>query len=423
MGLSMKKIITTSFCKLLALFLFLTLSNLVFGQIQILEDGNPTGTSITGCAPLNVTFRANDEGANREYQWDFGDGNSTVRANYATIGTASRIFTLPDSDPDFTEPYTITLRVTNATTDAVISTHTATVTVQSVPEPIFIANPREGCLVGGVHTVEFTAPAGYAAYDWEFGDGNSANTNANIYTHNYTAQGDFTPSLIVTDAQGCRASYNAPPSEQISISNSFNVGIQLVGDDFSCTTPHTVTVRATSLPAPPEAPLSIVWDFDGASSAVNTGTEEYEITWDTPGTKTVSFEAEQNGCYQTRMTQNIRIEQINATFTINNASGCAPLRSQFRNTTANLPNNQQIATWRIFDDGGILIEEIIRDGTAGDNVTTLNYDFPDPDTNFEVELHVQDANIPPSCESTSSRQAIQVFSEVTANFTANSTFS
>ncbi|MFQ5999426.1 MAG: PKD domain-containing protein [Candidatus Bathyarchaeia archaeon] len=125
------------------------------------------------------------------YRWDFGDGT---------------IFTIPD--PVTTHNYTtvgdynVTLTVTDD--EALTDTTWAVVTVRDYPVASFTYSPATP-IVG--ETVTFNAslstPNGgtITSYDWDFGDGNSANVNVSTTTHVYTTAGTYNVTLTVTDSE------------------------------------------------------------------------------------------------------------------------------------------------------------------------------------------------------------------------------
>jgi PKD repeat protein len=130
------------------------------------------------------------------YSWSFGDGQNgtgtTTTHAYAATGD-----------------YQVTLVVTDnegaqASVQQVIHIAAA---AQKPPVAAFTFTPQEPTIV---QEVTFTAEGSYdpasvkpksiTAYAWNFGDGETG--TGEITTHRYTAEGDFTVTLSVTDNDG-----------------------------------------------------------------------------------------------------------------------------------------------------------------------------------------------------------------------------
>ncbi len=122
------------------------------------------------------------------WDWNFGDGspNSTVQNPvhiFPSLGT-----------------YNVTLIVTNGScADTIINT------INAVSEnPDFMADRLADCHDA---TITFAAininATNIVNYLWDFGDGFSMNTSSPAAVHTYTASGNYTVSLTITDINGC----------------------------------------------------------------------------------------------------------------------------------------------------------------------------------------------------------------------------
>lgn len=162
------------------------------------------------------------------YKWDFGDGkpsvtttNPSVTHSYPiTANTYNMIFTvnpIPASQPCGNScPYTEVRGV-------------------SVPgQPGVVVGNAPGGTVGGSYTVtsgftyrvvtgrvvQFDGGASGGAtpytFHWDFGDGTKVNDTGGTVTHTYAADGSYTATMSVTDANG-KAS--APSSATMAFSN------------------------------------------------------------------------------------------------------------------------------------------------------------------------------------------------------------
>jgi len=131
-----------------------------------------------------------------DYEWDFGDGTTSTVANpthsFAAEGT-----------------YTVTLTITDAGGD----TDTATIEIIVGNDPPTIGGlTATPTAPGPGDTVTLTAtnvtdPDGDAIdrYEWDFGDGETAETTEGNTTHVYTTSDTFTVEVVAVDARGARS--------------------------------------------------------------------------------------------------------------------------------------------------------------------------------------------------------------------------
>ena len=149
-------------------------------------------TPLSGEPPLAVTFRDTSQHADDEplqVSWDFGDGGTAAGEEVShTFGAGTFV-------------------VTQAVSDGV-STSTATRTIvvlapNQAPTASISRSPATG---DAPLTVEFDgsgssdADGAIMAYEWDFGDGATETGASGSYT--YTAPGDYTVTLKVTDDRG-----------------------------------------------------------------------------------------------------------------------------------------------------------------------------------------------------------------------------
>ncbi len=163
------------------------------------------------------------------WDWNFGDGNTSVVQNpvhsYAAAGT-----------------YTVTLKVT---TDKNCSkTSTKTITINSRPQAEFIE--PSVCLADTY--AQFTDNSSIASgtinfREWDFGDPGSGPLNTSNATnpqHSYTATGSYNVRLIVRSNMGCRDTI----TKTIFVNGSFPVADFSVAPGTMCVND---TVRITNL--------------------------------------------------------------------------------------------------------------------------------------------------------------------------------
>lgn len=143
----------------------------------------------TNCtAPFSVNFTNNAAGAS-SYNWNFGDSVTSA------ISNPSHTYTTPGS-------YTVSLTVGNSF---------GCLNTKTIPAYIVIGGISAGFTVDSTHgcspfTVIFTntstSNVPITNYQWTFGDGGTS-TQANP-TYTYQTTGNYTPRLIITNADGCK---------------------------------------------------------------------------------------------------------------------------------------------------------------------------------------------------------------------------
>jgi PKD repeat protein len=163
---------------------------------------------LTGCTGVTCSFDGSQSwGGNGpiSHSWDFGDGTTgsgaTATHSYAAPGT-----------------YTVALTAEDATGVSGTQNISVDVITNLPPTAAFIYGCSERqCTFNG--TGSFDPDGSIQTYFWSFGDGETSGSAAgSILTHTYTATGDFTVTLIVTDDAGASGTHqhvvnivNAPP--------------------------------------------------------------------------------------------------------------------------------------------------------------------------------------------------------------------
>ncbi|MFH1321977.1 MAG: PKD domain-containing protein, partial [Bacteroidota bacterium] len=138
---------------------------------------------ITGCAPLEINFSDNTNGAVSWY-WDFGDGNSSVLQN------PTHNYTLPGS-------YNVSLviELSNGCTQVIQDFNILNIQGSS---PGFEVTPDQ-C---SPNIVEFTDTSFNAvSWFWDFGDGNTSSQQNPV--HLYNNSGSYPVYLTITTPGGC----------------------------------------------------------------------------------------------------------------------------------------------------------------------------------------------------------------------------
>jgi PKD repeat protein len=165
-------------------------NQLYVDNINVIEFQPPvaqfTASAETVCQGETVVFTNNSSGPNLTYLWTFGTGASPATSTQA--GPITVTFNQPGN-------FTPALTVTNA---AGQSSASSNLTVNPDPVASFTFEQNLG-------EITLTNTSQYGdSYFWDYGDGGGSFTGDAIHTHSYTADGDYTVSLTVTNACGSK---------------------------------------------------------------------------------------------------------------------------------------------------------------------------------------------------------------------------
>ena len=226
----------------------LTATSISFGCIDSIThvvniDSLPVPTISSnvafGCVALAVNFSNTSTNANF-YQWDFGDGNSSILLapshTYVTTGI-----------------YNVTMIATNL--NGCVDSSQLSINVYPKPTAGFTLSSNYSCSFPA--TVNFTnTSSGAVGYQWDFGNGAiSSLTNP---TSAYSSNSSNTITLIVTSSFGCSD----------TATNNFSVYqppiASFTPDIYSGCAPLSVSFNNTSLSS-----TNYLWNFGDGDTATN----------------------------------------------------------------------------------------------------------------------------------------------------------
>lgn len=216
--------------KLTACFLLLTLGTILGAQ----PVANFSVDKTSGCSPLTVAFTDLSTGSPTAFEWDFGNGNTSV------IKSPSATYTNPGT-------YTISLKASNASGNNTI-TRTALITVFKSPVADFTMSSTGGCapLLVNFTSTSVQGSGAINKYVWDYGDGNLDNGTATTPSHTYVSSGVRTLSLTVTDVNGCKSTITKTNAINVTQTHTVNfTGSNVVG----CSPPLTSTFTPAVTPA------------------------------------------------------------------------------------------------------------------------------------------------------------------------------
>ena len=162
-----------------------------FNQNIVISDYSSGFTApLTGCVNSAVAFTDASTVGSNQWNWDFGDGQTSTQQNPSNVYGAPGV-------------YTVTLTSQN-TGSGCSDFMTQDITINALPTPSFTVDISSGC---APLTVTYTNTSfGGVTYDWDFGNGNSF-SGANPLPQVYTTEGSFSVSLTMTDPNGCSATF------------------------------------------------------------------------------------------------------------------------------------------------------------------------------------------------------------------------
>ncbi|HLO72034.1 MAG TPA: PKD domain-containing protein [Flavipsychrobacter sp.] len=283
-------------------------ANVAYSQVPV---ANFSASTTSGCSPIVSNFTDLSTNTPTSWYWDLGNGSTSTLQNPSTT------YINPGT-------YTVTLIATNSN-GADTQVFTNYITVAPSPTVMFTADSTPSCQVP--RTISFTnnsvaGGTGTTTYLWDFGDGNTS-TSANP-THTYTAFGNYTVTLLVTNGNSC--SKSLIKSNYIKILPKPTASFTATGNN-SCTSPVTTTFTNTSTGA-----ISYDWSFgDGGTSTATNPTHTYTAN----GSYTVRLIATNAaGCKDTFTSSSlVNIGAPNASFNVSSLSVCTGKTVNFTNTS------------------------------------------------------------------------------------------
>lgn len=206
------------------------------------------------CTGENIQFTYSSDTIGKEFDWDFGDGSTSILPNpvhaYGNEGL-----------------YTVNLHVQQYICDNDTS---RVIEVNPLPTPDFSADVLQGCLPVEVQFQDQTADvAPGATYEWTFGDGNTSGQQNPA--NQYTTPGLFTVSLTVHNTARCAATSTKPNYIQANP----NPVAKFEADPW-ITTLDTPDIDFSDLSASDSTITGYEWDFgDGTTSTEENPTHTY----------------------------------------------------------------------------------------------------------------------------------------------------
>ncbi|MEM8486621.1 MAG: PKD domain-containing protein [Bacteroidota bacterium] len=228
-------------------------------DIDVVENQDPvasfTATQVSGT--LDVDFDgagSTDDGTITDWDWDFGDGNT------GTGETAVHTYAAPGT-------FTVSLTVTDdAGASNTVTSDVEVVDPNAPPTAAFSATQVAGTLEVNFDGSTSSDDGSIAAWDWDFGDGNTG--AGETISHTYATAGTYSVTLTVTDDLGATGSLTT----DVEVTNGDPVAA------FTSTqTAGTLDVDFDGSASTDDGSITAWdWDFgDGNSSAGETVSHTY----------------------------------------------------------------------------------------------------------------------------------------------------
>lgn len=302
---------TLNFNKILVIFIFLVTS--IPGSAQLNTDF--TANITEGCGSLSrVQFTPTGNASITSWSWSFGNGNTSPLQN-------------PSASYTSTGRYTVTLVVSNGTLTQTITKNNY-ISVYRNPSANFTFTPTGGCSPLPVifSSTSTLGDGPIVNYNWDFKDGSQAADTAKV-NHTYQVQGSFSPSLQITDTNGCTSSILLGP---VNVTPSPIAAFSAPTPRTSCSDSLTVDFIDGSS----GVNLTYFWEFgDGANSNQQNPTHTY-IGY---GGYTVSLTVSDPNCSNKKTAGNyIRLRQPLANFSLTDSIFCVGQLLPLTNTSSDV---------------------------------------------------------------------------------------
>lgn len=162
------------------------------GRPKAIFSYSPSHPVVNQIVVFNASASNSKGGHIIEYQWDFGDSNTTT--------TTSPLITHQYGSP---ETYTVTLSVKDS--EDLVNATQETLLVRAYPHAAFTYTPSTPKVEETVTFNAFTSESNGGTiiwYYWNFNEASTANVTNPIVTHTYIVAGDYNVTLTVADSEG-----------------------------------------------------------------------------------------------------------------------------------------------------------------------------------------------------------------------------
>ncbi len=346
------------------------------------------------------------------YTWSFGDGLSSVQTS------TNPLFNPKHKYLNTTAPsQTVSVMCIAKNSLGCIDTAVKVLQVNN-PIPNFkVGNPPWISTIlcipkNGVGTTTFNATPGFSSYSVSYGTPTSAPVWQNYATLNnvsfsYNTPGVYTPSIIVTDNLGCKASETL----QVIAYGQPTAGISYIGDlNKFCAIGTPTIVSTTSLNVTP--PTNYLWTIGGSSSLA---LDTIRPIISALGAHIVSLQVSVSGYCSSTATTNLYVFNPNADFNLDRDTFC--LGEQIKVNIIDTVSTGVVG-WQWFFGDNVPQLNILAGSFLANQTKTLNYTynvFPPGGNNGYTTMYLLYYSAEKACVKTATAN-VQVI-KIDANFT------
>lgn len=240
---------------------------------------NFTSDVTSGCGPLRVQFKDLSTNSATNWNWDFGNGQTSTAQNPAISFSAAGT-------------YTVTLIARNKSGASAVR-KTDYVTVFPYPTATMASNLTLACTPANVQFTDKSTPGQGTITTWLWNLGDGAISNEQNPSHVYTQTGYYTVTLKVTNSFGCATTANN--GRYLRVVDGITPQFTWNQTSTGCTAPFAVSfLDQTAGPGN----LTYNWNFgNGVIPAASSDTSPANINFPSTGNYTVTLQVTSDlGC-------------------------------------------------------------------------------------------------------------------------------
>jgi len=322
-------------------------------SLQIIQPGcdtSFTSTVVTVSNLLAPVVNCSSTINSITFNWDdvVGSNGYTVSINNGTpIGTASSDYTVNGLNPNESVTLTLTVLSNGPCDDIVVTT---TCIAQNCPPPTIDIFGQDSSCLNAPATITLTATVNGLPGVGTWSGNGIIDPIGGVFDPVVAGSGQH-QITFTTDVNGCPFSKQHLITVFDSITADFTVDLLICISDNA-----TVTYTGNASPG-----ATYTWDFGAATIVSGTGPGPYELSYNSPGTKTIRLQITDNGCTSDLISHNLDVAPtlnlpvVNCMAQTNNVSLCwnpDPLVSAFIVNT--LTPQVGVITGNCIDFGGLV---------------------------------------------------------------------
>ncbi len=262
---------------------------------------NFSTSDVSGCIPYPVTFNSTGSiagsGSLTNYDWDFGDGYSGTGAspNHSYVDAGCK---------------QVTLIVTNSYDCVADTTMTDLLCVYTPPQADFTSTVPTSCSAPFVVTYSDSSSSGLApfTYEWIFYGGDPATDTSASPIVTYNTPGNYSTTLIITDANGCTDTITY--DDYVVIAN--NTADMTLSAIQGCP-PLNISLSGIAS----STPLGYSWSITPSGSISNSTSQNASVLISDTGTFSICLDIDfGSGCFATNCSTVVTHTPPNAFYSI-----------------------------------------------------------------------------------------------------------